>query len=106
MGAPTALAAVTVSARRRGLPQHRGQTPKPAKRRGRRPNRPGFPAILHAKTALIRHVKRCENHAPIGAGDDLGGRHEMTGGAFTLLLAKSGICRARPWLMPEGEPGP
>jgi hypothetical protein len=32
MGAPTALAAVTVSARRRGLPQHRGQTPEPAKR--------------------------------------------------------------------------
>jgi hypothetical protein len=32
MGAPTALAAVTVSARR-GLPQHRGQTPQPAKRK-------------------------------------------------------------------------
>jgi hypothetical protein len=31
-----ALAAVTVSARRRGLPQHRGQTPEPAKRRRRR----------------------------------------------------------------------
>jgi hypothetical protein len=27
MGAPTALAAITVSARRRGLPQHRGRNP-------------------------------------------------------------------------------
>ena len=35
MGAPTALAAVSVSARRRGLPQHRGQTLEPAKRRER-----------------------------------------------------------------------
>jgi hypothetical protein len=38
------LAAVTVSARRRGLPQHRGQTPEPAKRRERWPSRPGFRA--------------------------------------------------------------
>jgi hypothetical protein len=45
MGAPTALAAVTVSARRRGLPQHRGQTPKAAKRNDRiQPHRARFGA--------------------------------------------------------------
>ena len=58
MGAPTALAAVTVSARR-GLPQHRGQTPQPAKRNDRIVTcRARFSAAPLAKSATIRHGKR------------------------------------------------
>ena len=54
MGAPTALAAETASARRRGLPQHRGKTPQPAKRSERvRPYQAGPGTMTLAKIPLV-----------------------------------------------------
>ncbi len=80
MGAPTALAAVTVSARRRGLPQHRGQTPEPAKRTLSWHSRTKIQAIPLAKIGCIRHGKRYGNHTVMTTADDLGERHSMAGG--------------------------
>src|ERR1019366_10785984 len=62
MGAQTASAVITVPVRRRGLPQHRGQTPN-QQSEGRHPSRrPGFRAIPLAKIPNIRHGKRYGNH--------------------------------------------
>ncbi len=83
MGAPTALAAVTVSARR-GLPQHRGQTPQPAKRNDRIVTcRARFSAAPLTKSATIRNGKRLESHS---VTPSLGrtGRSRCTIGTVTM----------------------
>src|SRR5271166_3242444 len=105
MGAPTALAAVTASARRRGLPQHRGQT--------RNQQSGGAPAksaddsgrYLLQKTAHIRHGKRHENHTVVTSVDDPGGRHLDDRGAFSMFTDETRHMPCETLADPEGEPG-
>ena len=85
MGAPTALATVTVSARCWGRPQHRGRTPEPAKRNKRAGQvGRGFRAIPLAKIVSIRHGKRYENYTVMTTADDLGRRHWTTRGIYVI----------------------
>src|ERR1700693_1544868 len=79
MGAQTASAVITVPVRRRGLPQHRGQTPNQQSGGPHRSRRPGFRAIPLAKISNIRHGKRYGNHTVTVTGDDLSGPHLMIG---------------------------
>ena len=73
MGAPTALAAVTVSARRRGLPQHRGQTPQPAKRNDRIRIARRFSPVPLAKTPQSDTVSDRESRSDVITGTIRGG---------------------------------
>jgi hypothetical protein len=72
MGAPTALAAITVSARR-GLPQHRGRHRNQQKRSDRGQFGRGFKTMPLEKINRIGHGKRYDSYTVTSSADDLGG---------------------------------
>jgi len=107
MGAPTAMATVTVtvSACCEGLPKHRGRVQNQQSERPR-PSRPGFKAIPPAQVAVIRHGRRCANYTVMTTADDLGGHHWLTWGICHVRWRNRAYGARDPSQMHEGDRGP